>query len=541
MLTYDHADMFTRSRILLYTSLLALLGGACFALWYWPRWELSRAIDQVVAEDAIVRAEAWQVLKDRQQTDELSRETIRRLNAPFASLGMTRKNYQVVADFYNRMRQLDAWGWGKQPLDMIEKEMHWRYLMGDRNDVELVLDEIERSPHDARLRMVSVLRSMIEHTPLADELRHRAYELSLRICDELTTFQSAVTAVRSDLPAIQRDGWLTLRWWLGPQNADWQFVEEERQSATAQIATDAMWLATSAHQDVESVLEFANMADDAGFPLAYILRAADTNDAQKAIAQLASEGDPLAIRVLRTIDPPLDELQEIVKDRIAELHIRQLAAWQLVGCGGVVGDDVAGEIFLPSETSGRGFVVAMLAERLLSRDDAVVLSRLWLRDYDDDLKCAGALLAALLDVNHNELERAFAIEDIPRVKRIMRAALFAIDPANPPADTTADHIWRSLFAKATLDPGETQFQPDDLDPNILLCLLIANEPEAFTLLTTQPDLTNTAHNVQWREWMIERFRPDWFEKAGRAVGGSERALRLHFDALRVLRLMQPDG
>ena len=259
--------------------------------------------------------------------------------------------------------------------------------------------------------------------------------------------------------------------------------------------------------------------------LPYILRYSEDPAALVALRRLADAGDAGAVRALQARERRLDDEQArtVAADPDRDPWTRRLAAWRWDRLPEATLADVLA--LDPAEPDGSVYAAALLAERRLPAARAVAQAEAWMRSFNDDEKRAGALLAALLGTPADLLPRAAAIEDVGAVRTTQRLALWALGTPAGPDDPLE-------FAHRTLHDAD-----GDFDPDTALCMLLAGRAEALALLTSPPTADWRA-SVQQRAWLIERFVPAWHEAVGRPVGGSARALRLHFERLDALRLLQ---
>ncbi len=169
------------------------------------------------------------------------------------------------------------------------------------------------------------------------------------------------------------------------------------------------------------------------------------------------------------------------------------------------------------------YAAALLAERRLAPQRASALAADWIRDFNDDRKRAGALLAALLGEHEDLLTQAYEVEDIALVKTTQRLALHALGrPVG--TDDAIEFAYRVLH------------RPDgDFNPDAALCLLAAGHRDALALLTTPPG--PDGRSFRQRSWLIERFVPGWQAAVKEPAGSDLRAHRLHADDLLALRLL----
>ena len=220
------------------------------------------------------------------------------------------------------------------------------------------------------------------------------------------------------------------------------------------------------------------------------------------------------------------ELRRVLADPRLDPRRRRRAAWWCTDPDGQDVTDLLKED--PTQSDGAVYATVLVAERFLPRPDAAALAESWIRDFNDDRKRAGALLAVLLGVHANLLERAYTLENIAAVRTAQRLALHALDR---PVEGD-DHL---EFAYRTLYRADGEF-----DPDTALCLLARGHGPVLKLLTTQPGVGDGAilgEAARRRMWLIERFVPKWHEQAGFPSVDDAAAIRLHFDDLKALRLL----
>ena len=220
------------------------------------------------------------------------------------------------------------------------------------------------------------------------------------------------------------------------------------------------------------------------------------------------------------------QLRRVMADPRLDPRRRRRAAWRCADPGGQDVTDLLKED--PTQSDGTVYATVLVAERFLPRPEAAALAESWIRDFNDDLKRAGALLAMLLGVHADLLERAYELENVAAVRTTQRLALHALDrPVE--GDDPLEFAYRILYRAG----GE-------FDPDTALCLLARGYTPVLKLLTTQPRVADGPifGEAAWRRaWLIERFAPQWHEHTGLPSVDDAAAIRLHFDDLNALRLL----
>jgi hypothetical protein len=220
-----------------------------------------------------------------------------------------------------------------------------------------------------------------------------------------------------------------------------------------------------------------------------------------------------------------DRSRRIRGDDGYEAWMRRLVAWRWGGA-----DEEAVWSLLttadPADPDGSVYAAVLLAERDLPPSRAAALAESWISDLNDDRKRTGAYLAALLGRHESLLARAFDGEDMPAVRKAQRLALAVMGHSVGEGDPV-EFAYRALY------------QPDgDFDPDTALCFLATGHREALELLTSAPsgDAAAYGRGVRQRAWLIERFVPAWHGAVGWPPTEA-RAVRLHFESLRALRVL----
>jgi hypothetical protein len=257
----------------------------------------------------------------------------------------------------------------------------------------------------------------------------------------------------------------------------------------------------------------------AGLPLAE----GDVALRRRHLLALALTEAPMRLEVTRSAGLDETQCRQVAMDGTAEPALRRLAAWRWEGIErALVLEILAAE---PADPDGSVFAAALLAERRMSRAESIALAESWIRDFNDDRKRAGALLAALLGAHQALLEEAYDLEDVPIVRTTQRLALHVLGRPVSEAGHGGEEV---EFAYRALHTPEGDFRPD-----VALCLLMAGHRPATRLLASR-QRGDWRLTVSQRAWLAERFVPQWTEALGRPIGGDRRALDLHFDELEVL-------
>lgn len=492
-----------RPRILITLGLMAAIGGT--AAWFgYPPWQRHRHAAAVASADPGERAVAWAALTNPRTAplpyDRVARQVHRAL------LGASDAALVDAAFALEKARRL-TW-------ESLSSELCAPLLAalaeGGHSDPAIRL--IERAPLDTALTAITPsVSALLGET--APDRRAAAFD-ALAGWAGVERFATLFAGAMPDAADERRRRLCLAACGRTPGSLPIDAMLEEPVDL---LEARLLCLVRATPGDVETVLAAeTSLADDARPAFVEILRYATDPRAAERIDDLAAGGDRAAtfasqLRDQRRSD---DVARRVLGDPSYPLATRRLAAWRL--------DDIDGEATRAllaegvADDDGSICSAVLLAERHLERVEASELAESWIRSFDDDEKRAGAILAALLGSHHELLAMAMDREDVAAVRTAQRLALEAMTANGAPSSDLVEMGGRMTRGGAAYDAT--------------LCLLIAGHVPALRRLTTRPtrDWTKT---VQRRAWMIERFAPTWHAWSGRPLGGSTRALELHFDAL----------
>ena len=279
-------------------------------------------------------------------------------------------------------------------------------------------------------------------------------------------------------------------------------------------------------------------------PWATILAPAATDPAVRAaISGRAAGGDSAAKRLLARLEatenrePPeaesLAAAWDLLSDPDAPIHDRRIAALVLL--------DHPGEEELPEpsmarllegaagDADGSVLTTALLAEAI----GRPALAARWLRDFDDERKRAGALLAVLNDGRGElaaQLDRTAAAASDPQLRSFLRAAMWA---RAAPRDAAAASGDRGFVHRIAHRPDRS-----GLDLEVLALMLASGDPEAVDSLIESWEPEHDADPSALERWsermalrwlLLSRFVPGLAAELGPPLGGSRLDLELQAD------------
>lgn len=450
-------------------------------------------LDQIASPDAGVRQQAWhRVLAD---TDRARLGALLpRINEALAGAGE-----EAFAEAAERLRDQGLWGWAHQPPPLILREIEAAALSADDGRHGLAARALQSCPLELEAADVLPLVDLLLLSG-APEVRRSALEAACLWAGR--TRATALAALTIFDEALERDRLLAWSWSL-PAPAPASELPGVWPDDDADIVEAALVARLRLDPDGAAVL-------------------ARTRESWQTEPRPAFEAlDVMAASPART------ETAALAADPAAPIWLRRLAAWQLAE----VSPEVLQQLLdgPAAAEDGHVYALALLAERFLTREAAVAAAASWIRSFDDDRKRCGALLAMLAGAERRLLEEACAAEDVPAVKRLERLALAAM-AAGESDDPTA----RDLGARCLMRPD------GDFDPDVALAILGGGHDATLAVLTSQPrgdGWDAYCRSVQARSWLVERLVPGWHAAAGRPLVAEPRAVRLHFDDLRALRLL----
>jgi hypothetical protein len=506
-----------RRAILIITCLLA---GMVLALVVWPRVRLSRALDQIAADDAALRRMGWRELTWQPDPDKpMLAET--HLDRIAVALETTGDDALLEAGQVLRLHGL--WGWSLQPHALLLREV--TLLARGRLDGEHLnaLDLLAAAPDTIDpAALVEPLNALVTGRNVSTHLRRRAFDIA---CAKL-----GLTAPGTlDSFLVASDHELARRYhlvlgWIGaaPDRTD-------AHEAPEMLAVQAMQLVLARPDDIGWLLELLeqNSSQASNLPFVELLRHSTDPRAREALQQMHEDGSELASAALRTMDCDLDaaHAKSMFEHPDATLSQQYVALWRRP----TIPEGAMRELFSrqPEPPDQPAFTRAMLVERFMSKHDRSAFAELWLRSLNDDDKRAGALLAALIGEHADLLRRALQFEDEPLVRKTHIVALLALGAT----DVMPGAGERIGFAHFSIDDAA---KPPD--PDMLLCRLAAGRVETIThLVATTPA---TPLDLQARAWMIERFLPHWYARMGRPLASDPDGLALYFDTLHAAWLVE---
>ncbi|MHC4415481.1 MAG: hypothetical protein ACYS0G_09375 [Planctomycetota bacterium] len=496
----------------------ALAAGTAAGWWAYRVWREDRALSAVIDVDPGVRAAGWRWLL---APDDQPRA--RRLR-PAISSALADAPQEAVLDAADALRTLRLWGWDHEPRELVRRELELRSRLGHEADQLIAARAMLRCP--LPLDPGEIL-PLFDHllASTAGEVRGLALDGACMWLGRSRAHHLGALTLPPDHHHLRRMSILARAWGRHPGSMPPIAPDDPPDVVEAKL----LYHVRANPANARPVLDvLAGWTDPAPPAFAAILRYSRDPDGARALRRLADAGDRTARLLVDASAPPsLEEAwRRVLHDPLTDGWQRRLAAWHLdslrdAEVATLLADD-------PAEPGGSVYAAALVAERILARDESAALAASWIRDFNDDRKRAGAVLAALVGEHRSLLRQACELEDIPEVKVTQRLALFALGE-RVGRDDPLEFAYRTLR------------KPNgDFDPDTALCLLLAGHRPALEHLTTRPPLsvdTDWRESVQQRAWLIERFVRVWHEAAGRPIAADPRAVRLHFDALCALRLL----
>lgn len=505
------------------TFAVALIIGAAAAWIMMPRWQLQRAVEQIAATHAPTRDVGWTwfASSPKRGADVRAKRHLREINhrlhtAPDAAL----------LEAGDRLRSLAVWGWDEQPHDLLVRELRLRSEM-DEVDQGIVLNELHDAPLDLPVDdVLPIVRQLLiaesagaRREALVVALgwlrRDRAQRLNVDDCDE------------SDVH-LRRELRLAHAWSDPPVPPETDDPSVLQSLDVDELEAAMMQLLRSDPDALPEIVQV--LADSPVEPqpaVSYVLRFSRADEARELLERRAEQTDATARFALQAIDPEREqaEAMRILDDEREPMWRRRVAAWRRGTLdGGMVRLLIEDE---PVDDAGHVYAAALIAERHLSRNEAIELAERWLRDLHDDHKRAGGVLAALLGEHHLLVREALEASADPKVRTSLRVALWALGEAYGD-DEPVEFAHRAL-----------RRHDRDFDPDTAVCMLLAGYEPIVQYLVSRPTLEEPMMrgSVQKRSMLIERFLPQWHERIGRPSGGDPRAITLHFDSLRAMWML----
>lgn len=493
-----------------WTCLGALGLGALGAWMAWPAWRSGRAIRQIVAAMPAERAAGWRWLLAPIEQPRAGD----RIEAIYQTLRQA--DDAAFIEGGANLRRIGAWGWQVTPTPLMLREMQ---LLAEQAEAPgtpaVALESLGGCPLDVPLDEVRpVIGALLR--PSAGDVSRPAVDAAIAWAGPERLGPLIDPLWLADSPRLRRRVDLALIW---------STAADERLGASPvspEVTAPQLLQRARCGASIEELQTLASSLGTLGDALfAYALRWAEPEQAIPELRAMAADV-PVARFVLGAMTgEEAGQARGILMDPAQPFPRRRLAAWHATdppaaSIEPLLEHDLAAE-------DGSIIGVVLLAERHLPPTQAAALAKSWIGSFNDDHKRAGALLAALLGTHADLLRVASEAEDVPRVRTLQRAALFALGERVGPEDDL-EFTWRALRGRG-----------GNLDPDIATCLLLRGHAPVLRALTRLEAGPIQASAVQSRGWLIERFVPAWHEMSGRPVGGNAPIVRLHFEALDALR------
>jgi hypothetical protein len=493
-----------------------LLGGLVAWLWAFGV-ERSRMLEAIAHDDETARRQAWTWLLAEPADGEPLRavDLRKRINDTLAGAGDEALLHASI-----ELRLAGLWGWEHQDRALLFRELEVRAEANDESSMLPAIDLLATCPLDLPPGdLMPIVKSLVRSP--SPSVRRGVFEAACGWSGrERTVFLAELPIPEDDL-WLRRMQQLVLSW--DPRG---EFTGDVDAALPIGILEAALLRTTMADpEDASPVLQLLRNGDREPRPaFEYILRYSDDPRALDELSWMEDAGNAVASFALQARSPEVDgrQARRVVSDRNAPLAARQLAAWRVNEPDRPMLEDLL--VLHPDHEHPDVYAIVMLAEKHLNATDAAALAEQWIRSFDDNLKRAGALLAAMTGSCRELLRDAYELEDVVDVRATQRLALWAFGESLGDEDPME-------FAHRVLHREDDVIRPD-----AVLAMLLAGRAEAIAYLTSRPSLEST-DAVQWRAWMIERLLPDWHDETGRPIGGDRRAIRLHFDRLDALRLL----
>lgn len=493
--------------------MLAAALGALVAWFGLPAGRTSRDLRDVGCDDPLRRAAAWdRLLRATASGPPRAASLLDAIHARLAQAGDP-----AVLEGADALRRAGLWTWDVQPRRLTLRELDARLALGAEEDLDLVLSAMEGCPLDLEPRVI---------IPLAQRLIDAgAGERALDAVMAWAGPQRAASLLNlslQDHPRLTRRAALAQA--VAPVPPPHPLPEAHALAAEGLDLAEAhlMWHAWASREDARDLLRvMRDWPEDAPAPpFASLLRYSRDPRASERLEQMARADDEAAAYALQAASPRDEARARAVLARPDQpAWLRRMAAWRWPD----IPPDVLADVLAsdPAEADGSVFAAVLLAEGAMARPDAERLAESWMRDFDDDRKRAGALLAALLGAHGELLVRAERDEDVARVRRAQRMAILVQRGA-------VDELVE--LAHRTPDAG-------GFDADALLCLLASGHAPAALLLGSPP-AGDWRLAVQQRSWLVQRFLPQWHQRLGRPIGADARGLLLHFELLRAVAVLE---
>jgi len=183
----------------------------------------------------------------------------------------------------------------------------------------------------------------------------------------------------------------------------------------------------------------------------------------------------------------------------------------------------------PVAEDGSVWAAVLLAERFLTPENASELARTWLSSLDDDDRRAGILLAGLLGLPDQDIERILPSQslsaDVCRYVTVYQMIIKYRHNTNRNSITaTPSDI---LYARRIVSPA---LVGRDLD--ILTALLAVHDEWAVRQILSASDMTASDRLMRFH-WLIERFLPASYKKVAPLNPWNEHVAQLQCDIMEI--------
>lgn len=347
--------------------------------------------------------------------------------------------------------------------------------------------------------------------------------------------------------SVRRAAWISVGV-LNPLTgfrADWKSEEDPS------VVESILWASIHTNPDRPTpLIEAIRSTPWRSTALPFLLSLSSTDEALDNLRGLQTDGNPAATMPLAMklgnraeVLPPRSAAAFLGlgkrDDYVASPLLLRMYWWRnRTSAGAVTIDAFRQEVPIPTAEDGSVWAAALLAEQMLSPEDASHLALNWLKSLDEGERRAGLLLSGLTGSHRDEIDQmARSGANRPEVMRYFRLArmMFRFGKDDHSSDTDRSNDIDKSYAKRLISPA---LSGRDLD--FLLALLYVDDKwAARTILGIAAAEARPVHTISAANrllqfgWLIERFCFNQYREIAPLDPWNRDVARLQLDIMRI--------
>jgi len=507
----------------------ALLVGVVAGLLLWPAVQREWMYRRLFSDEATQRQIALDWWRGPVGTDEASPSRL--VESPSVAAHLTERidgatEEPIFVEIASLLRESGYW---RLPLISTAQ---WRRRLdlildsGDDAAARSVIEEVvaaDAARDDANAAAVW-LRLLA--WPQAPEIRARALRGAARWFDA-EQVESFAAAARGDVDAsVRRAAWLLLGQ-LRPRSG----YAGQWKGEPAEVAEAMLWAATVTNPDDASPLLVAcNQSPWPTPALPWLLSRSNDPAARARLEALVIDGNrAAALHMAERWGAGLNRLpaaqqawlgRVVTRGEAEDPMLPMLDRW--VAWRGAR-DDLGAPLDDPVAQDGSVWAAVLLAERLLSRDEAGAVAQRWLSDLSPAVRRGGVLLMGLQGGEAKRVSRVYQQSENPSLRRGARLAMLMTGEENQTPESLSTgraYAWTVLAAQ------------EDERMEAMFALLACGDEQAAEAILTHPIGSPSGAAMLERAWLIERFLPDYVAVVAPLCPWNDGIAALQFDIMR---------